>query len=263
MRQGVSRIGKWFVSVIHQAGLDGFPQGVRRIINLNPAPTVLSHNRRRSSIASMKPISLARRYGRQSCGRRVRASLSGGRALEEVAVGPVWSTVYPMSDPVRFGHPEVGRKPRCMRWPRSPPFPQTNITVFSRFAIPPLQRDSCVTATGEGGTRWNFKTKAALAEWTNDQTMPEIAACYNGLPGVKPVKKFESRDVAVTRIWAARSPEPAADKPWSRRNSRRPALVRNSVLMRRSPRFEFQLIQDCRALNWALKSPQCRSAPRL
>jgi hypothetical protein len=54
-----------------------------------------------------------------------------------------------------------------------------------------------------------FKTKTALAEWANDQTMPEIAAYYNGLPGVKPVKKFESREVAVTRIWAALSP----DKP--------------------------------------------------
>ena len=29
---------------------------------------------------------------------------------------------------------------------------------------------------------------------------------------MKPVKKFESRGVAVTRIWAALSPEPA-DKP--------------------------------------------------
>jgi hypothetical protein len=42
-----------------------------------------------------------------------------------------------------------------------------------------------------------FKTNAALTEWANDQTMPEIAAYYNGLPGVKPVKKFESRDVVV------------------------------------------------------------------
>ena len=57
-----------------------------------------------------------------------------------------------------------------------------------------------------------FTTKAALAEWAGDQTMPEIAAYYNSLPGVKPVKKFESRGVAVTRIWAALSPEPA-DKP--------------------------------------------------
>jgi hypothetical protein len=58
-----------------------------------------------------------------------------------------------------------------------------------------------------------FKTKAALAEWANDQTMAEIAAYYDGLPGVKPAKKFESREVAVTRIWAVLSPEPAADKP--------------------------------------------------
>lgn len=54
-----------------------------------------------------------------------------------------------------------------------------------------------------------FKTKAALTEWANDQTMAEIAAYYNGLPGVKPVKKFESREVAVTRIWTVLSPEPA------------------------------------------------------
>jgi hypothetical protein len=59
-----------------------------------------------------------------------------------------------------------------------------------------------------------FKTKAALVEWANDQTMAEIAAYYNGLPGVKPVKKFESRDVSVTRIWAiigGKSADTAAD----------------------------------------------------
>ena len=37
----------------------------------------------------------------------------------------------------------------------------------------------------------------------------KLRAYCNGLPGVKPVKKFESRDVAVTRIWAVVSP----DKP--------------------------------------------------
>jgi len=42
--------------------------------------------------------------------------------------------------------------------------------------------------------------------------MPEIAAYYNELPGVKPVKKFESREVAVTRIWAALSPKPRKPK---------------------------------------------------
>jgi hypothetical protein len=44
-----------------------------------------------------------------------------------------------------------------------------------------------------------FKTMAALAESANDQTMAEIAADYNGLPGVKLVQKFEWRDVAVAQ----------------------------------------------------------------
>jgi hypothetical protein len=57
-----------------------------------------------------------------------------------------------------------------------------------------------------------FKTKAALTEWANDQTMAEIAAYYNGLASVKPVKKFESLEVAVTRIGAVLSPGPA-DRP--------------------------------------------------
>ena len=44
--------------------------------------------------------------------------------------------------------------------------------------------------------------------------MPEIAAYYNWLPGVKPFKKFESREVEVTRIWAVLSPEPADNGRW-------------------------------------------------
>ena len=45
-----------------------------------------------------------------------------------------------------------------------------------------------------------------------NQTMAEIAAYYNRLPGVKPVTKFESRDAAITRIWAVLRSEPA-EKP--------------------------------------------------
>src|ERR1700686_5026973 len=71
-----------------------------------------------------------------------------------------------------------------------------------------------------------FKRKAALTEWTNDQTMPEIAAYYNRLPGAKPVKKFESRDVAVTRIWAVLSP----DKP---KVARKPKAGRMKATSRR------------------------------
>jgi hypothetical protein len=100
---------------------------------------------------------------------------------------------------------EITRKSRysSTRSPRvSPDSAHDGPKGFSRLAIDPLQRDSCVTATG-GRYTMEFKTKATLAEWANDQTMAEIAAQYNGLPGVKPVKKFESREVAVTRIWAA------------------------------------------------------------
>ncbi len=57
--------------------------------------------------------------------------------------------------------------------------------------------------------------------------MPEIAAYYNGLPAVKPAKKFESREVAVTRISAAVSRERAekfevARKPKAARKRKQP-----------------------------------------
>ena len=65
----------------------------------------------------------------------------------------------------------------------------------------PVTAPVLVRPTPTGGRyTMECKTKAALTKWANDQTMPEIAAYYNGLPGVKPVKKFESREVAVTRI---------------------------------------------------------------
>jgi hypothetical protein len=66
-----------------------------------------------------------------------------------------------------------------------------------------------------------FKTKAALTEWADDQTMMEIAAYYNGLPGAKAVKKFESRDVAVTRHLGGLRPEPAAEPKVARKPSQR------------------------------------------
>jgi hypothetical protein len=55
-----------------------------------------------------------------------------------------------------------------------------------------------------------FKTKAALATWADDQTMSEVVAFYNGLPGVTPTKRFEDRKIAVNRIWAALGGAPAS-----------------------------------------------------
>ena len=79
-----------------------------------------------------------------------------------------------------------------------------------------------------------FKTKAALTEWANDQTMPEIAAYYNGLPNVKPVKKFESREVAVTRIWAVLSPDKpqVARKPKAARKRKQPKASKGGATAR-------------------------------
>ena len=78
-----------------------------------------------------------------------------------------------------------------------------------------------------------FKTKAALAEWANDQTMAEIATYYNGLPGVKPVKKFESRDVAVTRIWGVLSPTSPRWRGNQRRAAKRPRRGGKSPRLRK------------------------------
>jgi hypothetical protein len=85
-----------------------------------------------------------------------------------------------------------------------------------------------------------FKTKAALSEWANDQTMPEIAAYYNGLPGVKAVKKFESREVAVTRIWAALSP----DKPKVAKGARKSATSGRKLPKTSKPRKASSTARD-------------------
>jgi hypothetical protein len=115
-----------------------------------------------------------------------------------------------------------------------------------------------------------FKTKAALTEWANDQTMGEIAAYYNGLPGVKPVKKFESREVAATRIWAvlspampkvARKPKAGGKKATSGRKQARPrmaskagATVRDEVVKLLSRAGGATLPELMKAFKWQAHS---------
>jgi hypothetical protein len=112
-----------------------------------------------------------------------------------------------------------------------------------------------------------FKTKAALAEWANDQTMAEIAAYYNGLPGVKSVKKFESRDVAVTRTWAvlshdrprmARKPKAAGKKATSTRKQpkkpRKASKVRDEAVKLLSRGDGATLPEMMKAFKWQAHS---------
>src|SRR5580698_3011153 len=67
----------------------------------------------------------------------------------------------------------------------------------------------------------HFETLAALKEWCADHTGPECVDLFNLIPGVRPVARFENRDIAATRIWRAMSQpvveakEPAAAKPIS------------------------------------------------
>jgi hypothetical protein len=119
-----------------------------------------------------------------------------------------------------------------------------------------------------------LKTKSALTEWANDQTMPEIAAYHNGLRGVKPVKKFESREVAVTRIWAVLVPtsprwrgnpsDPQAGQ--SGRKQPKPkawktgATVRYEVVKLLSRADEVTLPELMKALKWQAPSVRASSA---
>jgi Protein of unknown function (DUF3489) len=79
----------------------------------------------------------------------------------------------------------------------------------------------------------NFETLAAVKEWAADHTGPEVAAFYNALSGVKPVARFENRDIAANRIWKALAQPvietkavPAAEKPASPKAAKVPKTKR-------------------------------------
>jgi hypothetical protein len=120
--------------------------------------------------------------------------------------------------PVPSESSEVGRKPRCMRWSRSPFSLRRNIAGFSRLASWPKQSGHVMTANrravhdgiqNEGrpyrmGERSNHVGKRGLLQRA---------------AGREASQKFESRDMAVTRIWTAVS----RDKPTWRGSLRRAA----------------------------------------
>jgi len=59
-----------------------------------------------------------------------------------------------------------------------------------------------------------------------------LTALWNGLPGIKPLKKFESREIAVRRLWAAMIARVPAENEGPRREDSKQSLL--IALLRRS-----------------------------
>jgi len=69
-----------------------------------------------------------------------------------------------------------------------------------------------------------FKTKAALTEWANGSNDGGNRSLLQRAAGREASQKFESRDMAVTRIWTAvsRDKPNVARKPKAGRKRRQP-----------------------------------------
>ena len=62
-----------------------------------------------------------------------------------------------------------------------------------------------------------FSTEMMTAGWP----MHRLADIWNSLPGVRPVTRFENRDVAVQRIWRALHRDATPDQPPQSRGKRK------------------------------------------
>src|SRR5581483_2438525 len=77
-------------------------------------------------------------------------------------------------------------------------------------------REAAANETGE-----RFSTQEELGEAAANWSGARLIEIWNSLPGVQPVRKFTSRQVAVRRIWAAiQSLAPAAGEPTKAEPSR-------------------------------------------
>jgi len=106
-----------------------------------------------------------------------------------------------------------------------------------------IDRENNITAfaSGEqidetaGGTE-TFRSRQELAALADKWPATRLVEIWNGLPGVQPVERFTSRQVAVTRIWkaiqglepggGAPAPRATAKKPAARKKAPRPARNR-------------------------------------
>src|SRR6266576_4794348 len=96
---------------------------------------------------------------------------------------------------------------------------ENNITAYT-------SGEQVTESAGETETFISREELAALAEKWPAARLVEI---WNGLPGVEPVERFTSRQVAVTRIWkaiqslesgdGAQAPRAVAKKPAARKKA--------------------------------------------
>ena len=102
---------------------------------------------------------------------------------------------------------------------------ENNITAFT---------SSEQIAESEGETE-TFRSRQELAALAEKWPATRLVEIWNGLPGVQPVERFTSRQVAVTRVWkaihslepgdGAQAPRAAANKPGARKKA--PPAARN------------------------------------
>src|SRR5438445_7456531 len=105
-----------------------------------------------------------------------------------------------------------------------------------------IDRENNITAFASGeqidesaGETETFRSRQELAALAEKWPATRLVEIWNGLPGVQPVERLTSRQVAVTRVWkaiqglepgdGAQAPRAAAKKPAARKKA--PPAARN------------------------------------
>src|SRR5438552_5840572 len=84
-------------------------------------------------------------------------------------------------------------------------------------------------AEGAGETE-TFRSRKELAALAEKWPATRLVEIWNGLPGVQPVERFTSRQLAVTRIWKAiQSLEPGGGTPAPRAAVKKPAARKKAA----------------------------------
>ena len=108
-----------------------------------------------------------------------------------------------------------------------------------------IDRENNITAFASGeqidesaGETETFRSRQELAALAEKWPATRLVEIWSGLPGVQPVERFTSRQVAVTRVWkaiqslepgdAAQAPRAAAKKPAARKKA--PPAARNRAV---------------------------------